>query len=247
MQLAPSLGVAQARAFDRQVGRCDAAEPDALHPGDPDDRRRRAVGLSEHADIARHRRVLRPSLELGREREGAGPCATHDERQELRDLLRRAPDDAHLVAIERLVRQRAARLALRRPLPRDLTGEYEYPEDRAQLSGNFDFGSGGFFAQVNYVGEFQDTPDILPIGGAPDGVLDYDQVDTPKVDTWTTLNLQVSYSGIENMKFLLSVDNALDEDPPFAAGDGDTDLYGYVQNLHSPRGRFWSAKAIFNF
>lgn len=150
---------------------------------------------------------------------------------------------SHLLKFERIeLNQTATAL-----VTRDLTGEYEYPEDRAQLSGDFEFGDFGFFAQVNYVGEFQDTPDILPIGGAPDGTLDYDQIDTPKVDAWTTLNLQARFTGIENMKFLLSVDNALDEDPPFAAGDGDTDLYGYVQNIHTPRGRFWSAKAIFNF
>ena len=35
--------------------------------------------------------------------------------------------------------------------------------------------------------------------------------------------------------------------PPFAVGDGNNDLYGYVQGTHNPRGRFWSAKAIFNF
>ena len=49
------------------------------------------------------------------------------------------------------------------------------------------------------------------------------------------------------MKILLSVDNALDEAPPFAVGDGNNDLYGYVQGVHNPRGRFWSAKAVFNF
>lgn len=130
---------------------------------------------------------------------------------------------------------------------RDLTGEYEYPENRAQLTGDWEVGDWGFFAAVNYIGEFEDTPDILPIGGAPDGVLDYDQVTTPKVDAFTTLNLQFRYTGIENVRLLLGIDNALDEDVPFAAGDGDTDLYGYVQNQHFPRGRFWNAKAIFSF
>jgi outer membrane receptor protein involved in Fe transport len=62
-----------------------------------------------------------------------------------------------------------------------------------------------------------------------------------------TLNLQFRYTGIENVKLMLSLDNALDEEVPFAAGDGDTDVYGYVQSQHSPRGRFWTAKAIFNF
>lgn len=132
-------------------------------------------------------------------------------------------------------------------LSRELTGEYEYPEDRAMLTADWGTDKWGVFANVNYIGEFEDTPDILPIGEAPDGVLDYDQVTTPKVDAFTTLNLQFRYTGIENMKFLLGIDNVLDEDAPFAGGDGDTDLYGYVQSQHSPRGRFWNVKAIFDF
>ena len=125
---------------------------------------------------------------------------------------------------------------------REVTGEYEYPEDRAQLTGDFGTDAWGVFAALNYVGEFQDTPDI-----DLDGVLDYDLNDTPEVDAFITLNLQFRYTGIENVKLLLSLDNALDEEVPFAAGDGDTDVYGYVQSQHNPRGRFWAAKAIFNF
>ncbi len=132
-------------------------------------------------------------------------------------------------------------------ITRELTGEYEYPEDRAQLSADFSMADWTFYGQINYIGAFEDTPDILPIGEAPDGVLDFDQVTTPKVDSWTTLNLQVAYRGIDNVKLSLSVDNAFDDEPPFAAGDGDTDLYGYVQNVHNPRGRFWTARAVFNF
>jgi outer membrane receptor protein involved in Fe transport len=125
---------------------------------------------------------------------------------------------------------------------RAVEGEYEYPEDRAQLTADWGTESWGIFGAVNYVGEFQDTPDI-----DLDGVLDYDLNDTPKVDAFATINLQLRYTGIENVKLMLSVDNALDEEVPFAAGDGDTDVYGYVQSQHNPRGRFWTAKAIFNF
>jgi len=125
---------------------------------------------------------------------------------------------------------------------RDLTGEYEYPEDRATLSADFGNEQWGVYTNINYVGPFEDTPDVNF-----DGVLDFDQNDTREVSDYTTINLQFRYTGIENMRFLLGIDNALDEDPPFAAGDGDTDLYGYVQSMHTPRGRFWNAKAIFTF
>jgi outer membrane receptor protein involved in Fe transport len=125
---------------------------------------------------------------------------------------------------------------------RALEGEYEYPQHRALLSADWGTDLWGVYAQVNYTGEFEDTPDA-----DFDGVLDYDTVSTPKVDAFTTLNLQARFTGIENVTLLVGLDNALDEEPPFAVGDGDADLYGYVQTQHSPRGRFWNAKAIFRF
>jgi outer membrane receptor protein involved in Fe transport len=125
---------------------------------------------------------------------------------------------------------------------RSLEGEYEYPEDRFTLTADWGNDRWGAYASVNYIGSFEDTPDANF-----DGVLDYDTNKTRKVDTFTTLNLQLRYTGFENVQLLLGLDNALDEDPPFAAGDGDSDLYGYVQNVHNPRGRYWNAKAVFKF
>jgi outer membrane receptor protein involved in Fe transport len=124
---------------------------------------------------------------------------------------------------------------------RDLTGEYEYPEDRATLSADWDHDKWGLFATVNYIGSFQDMPD-----SNFDTVPDYEN-DTRDVGSFTTVTLQGRYNVSDTIKLLLSVDNALDEAPPFAVGDGNNDLYGYVQGTHNPRGRFWSARAIFNF
>ena len=67
------------------------------------------------------------------------------------------------------------------------------------------------------------------------------------VGSFTTVNLQGRYNFTETIKFLVTVDNALDEEVPFAVGDGNNDLYGYVQSTHNPRGRFWSARAVFTF
>jgi outer membrane receptor protein involved in Fe transport len=125
---------------------------------------------------------------------------------------------------------------------RSLEGEYEYPEDRATLTADWSTDQWGIYGSLNYVGTFEDAPDA-----DFDGVLDYDTVTTRSVGSFTTVNLQLSYTGIDRLKLVLGLDNALDEEPPFAIGDGDTDLYGYVQSLHSPRGRFWNAKAIYKF
>jgi outer membrane receptor protein involved in Fe transport len=125
---------------------------------------------------------------------------------------------------------------------RDLTGEYEYPEDRFVLTGNYVLDNWDFYAAVNYTGEFQDAPDA-----DLDGTLDFDTVDTRDVEAFVTLNLQASWTGIEGLTLSLGVENALDEEVPFAIGDGDTDVYGYVQNVHSPRGRFAYGKATYRF
>jgi outer membrane receptor for ferrienterochelin and colicin len=124
---------------------------------------------------------------------------------------------------------------------RDLTGEYEYPEDRATLTADWGQDKWGVFAALSYIGSFQDMPDANF-----DTVPDYEN-DTRDVGAFTTLNLQLRYNILEKTKLLLSVDNALDEEVPFAIGDGNNDLYGYVQSTHNPRGRFWSARAIFTF
>jgi outer membrane receptor protein involved in Fe transport len=125
---------------------------------------------------------------------------------------------------------------------RSLAGEYEFPEHRFQLSGNYLVNDWYFYAQVDYVGSFEDTPDI-----DFDGVLDFDTNTSRDVDSFTTVNLQVSYTGIENTRLTLGIDNLFDEEPPFAIGDADTDLYGYVQSQHSPRGMFWYLRANFSY
>jgi outer membrane receptor protein involved in Fe transport len=125
---------------------------------------------------------------------------------------------------------------------RDLTGEYEYPEDRATLTGGWVSGDWSVNAALNYIGSFEDQPDI-----DFDGILDYDSNTTRKVSAFTTVNLQVSYSGIGNTVLALGVDNLFDEGTPFAIGDGDTDLYGFVAGQHDPRGQFIYGKATYRF
>jgi len=127
-------------------------------------------------------------------------------------------------------------------ISRDLTGEYEYPEDRFAFTSDWQIGEWGIHTALNYIGEFEDTPDV-----DFDGVLDYDTNTTPKVDAFVTINLQVSYTGMQNTTFILGADNVMDEDPPFATGDGDADLYGYVSSQHSPRGRFIYTKMTYRF
>ena len=119
-------------------------------------------------------------------------------------------------------------------ITRALAGEYEYPEDRWALTGDWQVGDWGIFGRLTSIGEFEDFGTNVAARQRT-------------IKAFTTLNLQVSYSGFANTKIALSVDNALDEFPPFAIGDGDADLYGYVSQTHSPRGRFWNMRATYAF
>lgn len=127
-------------------------------------------------------------------------------------------------------------------ITRELAGEYKYPKHRWTAAGDWDWDSFGMTASVNYTGEFEDTPDI-DFDGSPD----YDTNKSRMVDKFVTVNLQARYSGIENTQISFGVDNVLDEDVPFAIGDGDSDLYGYVSSQHSPRGRFVYGKVTYSF
>ena len=126
-------------------------------------------------------------------------------------------------------------------ITRDLAGEYEYPEHRWTASSDWQGDQWGFNATVNYVGEFEDAPDANF-----DGVLDYEQNNTRTVDAYVTLNLQARFSGFTNTLVTIGVDNALDEDAPFAIGDGDNDIYGYASSQHDPRGRFAYLKVTYS-
>ena len=78
------------------------------------------------------------------------------------------------------------------------------------------------------------------------GTLDYDS-DWRTVGDFMTLNLQVRYTGVKNTAISIGIDNALNEKPPFAIGDGDTDLYGFVSSQHDPRGAYMYGKVTYSF
>ena len=46
----------------------------------------------------------------------------------------------------------------------EFAGEYEYPEDRAALTGDYRFGDWGATARVNYIGSFKDFRTAVAAG-----------------------------------------------------------------------------------
>ncbi|KAA1154075.1 TonB-dependent receptor [Pseudoalteromonas fuliginea] len=125
---------------------------------------------------------------------------------------------------------------------RDYTGEYGYPEHRFIFSTNWEIGDFNTNVNISYVGEFEDTPDI-----DFDGNLDFDSNTSRMIDSQTLVDLQTSYRITESTKISLGVNNLFDEEPPFAIGDGDGDLYGYASGVHNPRGRYLYTKVSFSF
>lgn len=125
---------------------------------------------------------------------------------------------------------------------RDYTGEYQYPEHRWLATTNWI--KDDFSANINfsYIGEFEDTPDI-----DFDGVLDFDSETSRSVDAQLLVDMSASYRLNDTIKFTLGANNVLDEEPPFAIGDGDSDLYGYVVSTHNPMGRYLYTKVTMTF
>ncbi len=124
----------------------------------------------------------------------------------------------------------------------DWTGEYEYPEIRWAGSVDWSTDNWGAVAVLSYTGEFEDTPDADFDGG-----IDINENTSRTVDAYMQLDVQLRFTGIQNTTLSAGVQNLLDEEPPFAIGDGDGDLYGYVSQVHSPRGQFAYFKATYSF
>ncbi|WP_372760278.1 TonB-dependent receptor [Pseudoalteromonas sp.] len=125
---------------------------------------------------------------------------------------------------------------------RDYSGEYGYPEHRWIFSTNWEFGDFNTNMNISYVGEFEDTPDI-----DFDGNLDFDSNQSRMVDSQVLVDLQTAYRISDSAKVSLGINNLFDEAPPFAIGDGDSDLYGYASGVHNPRGRYIYTKVTFSF
>lgn len=124
----------------------------------------------------------------------------------------------------------------------DYTGEYRYPQSRWTATADWSKDDYGVSMSLAYIGEFEDTPDI-----DFDGSLDFEQNKSRMVDAYYTIDTQAYYQLNDKTKLMFGVSNLLDEEPPFAIGDGDSDLYGYVGSMYNPRGRYIYGKINYRF
>lgn len=121
-------------------------------------------------------------------------------------------------------------------------GEYKYPKHRWVFNTNWSMNAFNVNMNVNYVGEFEDTPDI-----DFDGTLDFETNTSRTVKSQALVDLQGSYQINDDMQLAIGVNNLFDKEPPFAIGDGDADLFGYVSSVHNPRGRYLYTKFTWRF
>jgi outer membrane receptor for ferrienterochelin and colicin len=124
----------------------------------------------------------------------------------------------------------------------DYTGEYRYPQFRWVTNADWSMDDWGAAVSLAYIGEFEDTPDI-----DFDGSMDFTKNKSRMVEAQYTVDTQLYYNLNKATKLTFGISNLLDEEPPFAIGDGDGDLYGYVTSMYSPRGRYVYGKVSYRF
>jgi iron complex outermembrane receptor protein len=119
----------------------------------------------------------------------------------------------------------------------DYAGEYNYPQHRWLAAADWNHGDWGVVTSLNYISEFEDY--------APPS--EVENTSTRAISAQMLLDVQVRYSLNDKTQLVLGMNNALDEDPPFAIGDGDGDLYGYASRVHNPRGQYVYGKVSYRF
>lgn len=119
----------------------------------------------------------------------------------------------------------------------DYLGEYNYPEHRWIASTDWTRDRWGATVSISYIGEFQDYKPPQ----------DVETTTVRDISAQALLDLQLRYDVSEALRLSVGGTNILDQDPPFAIGDGDGDLYGYASGVHNPRGRFLYARLNYSF
>ncbi|PKM17280.1 MAG: TonB-dependent receptor [Gammaproteobacteria bacterium HGW-Gammaproteobacteria-15] len=119
----------------------------------------------------------------------------------------------------------------------DYAGEYNYPQHRWLAAADWSHGDWGAVLSLSYIGEFEDYSPASEVESSR----------TRTVKAHALLDIQGRYNLNDKTQLVLGVNNLFDEDPPFAIGDGDADLYGYASRVHNPRGQFIYGKITYRF
>ncbi|HBE93059.1 MAG TPA: hypothetical protein DDW55_11220 [Gammaproteobacteria bacterium] len=108
-------------------------------------------------------------------------------------------------------------------------GDVPYPEWKAVGFVNAEMGDWFGNIRLNYRDSYLDSTTD------PDD----NDVDIP---SWTTVDLQVNYSGFRNQTWTVGGSNIFNEAPPFTYDEFE----GYEVGIHNPRGAFWYLRFKYN-
>jgi len=108
-----------------------------------------------------------------------------------------------------------------------LIGTYQYPRTRASTVFTLDRGTYNYTIVHNFVGRYDQ----------------YYQGPDLRVDSVSTFDAQVQYTGIKNVKLSFGGRNVFNKRPAFS----DIDWYGYDSSNSDPRGAFWYLRGSYKF
>ena len=139
------------------------------------------------------------------------------------------------------------------------------PRIKAALSNVWTYGPHATGVAVNFVDSVSlvrryDGVDVYPepychygrgqpatayaLGGLPK-YSNYDK--NCKIASWTTVDLNYTYTGFKNLTLGLNIQNLFDTKAPYDPGATGTSGYGYNQSLHNPLGRYFKVSANYKF
>jgi iron complex outermembrane recepter protein len=110
-----------------------------------------------------------------------------------------------------------------------LTGGYSYPRLKSSLALAYARGPWTGTLRFNHIGGYRDDVNNVGI--------------TERVGADLTVDAQVEYTGLKNLKLAVGARNLFDDQPPFSSQFSS----GFNITLSSPRGRLIYAKAAYSF
>jgi iron complex outermembrane receptor protein len=110
-----------------------------------------------------------------------------------------------------------------------LIGTFQFPRWRNVTGATWTYGAWSTNATWNTTSAYYDAFSVS-------GVF-------PKVRQFSTLDAQVAYTGIKNLRISVGGQNIANKMPPFS----NTDWYAYDASTHSPRGAYWYGRITYQF
>ena len=111
----------------------------------------------------------------------------------------------------------------------ELADTWQFPRWRNTTSATWTRGVWSTTWTLNTIGSYED---FYAVGGQP-----------VRLKAFPTLDAQVAYTGIKNLRLSVGGQNVLDREPPFS----NADWQGFDTSTHNPRGAYWYGRVNYKF